>query len=333
MRWGIIGAGAIAKVFAKDLRSTTSGELVAVGSRDIERARAFGAPRAYGSYEDLLADESVEAVYIATRHPEHVECVVAVAEAGKHALCEKPLAMNAAEAERAVEAAKVSGVFLMEAFMYRCHPQTRALVDLLRDGAVGEVRMIDAVHSFRGPDNPSSRLLANELGGGGILDVGCYCVSGARLVAGVALGVDAAEPVDVTGAGSIGETRVDEWAAGTMTFERGIVARLSTGVRVDQPPRLAVYGSEGSIVLGEPWLPGVRGKPEMTLRRGGKEETIRTKTDRGLYAYEADVVAACVAGGRTQAESPACTWDDSLANARTLDRWRAAVGVCYAADA
>src|SRR4029077_951635 len=118
VRWGIIGAGAIARVFAKDLRTANAGELVAVGSRDVERARSFGAPRAHGSYEDLLADISVEAVYIATRHPEHAECVIAAAEAGKHALCEKPLAMNAGEAERAVDAAKVNSVFLMEAFMY-----------------------------------------------------------------------------------------------------------------------------------------------------------------------------------------------------------------------
>jgi predicted dehydrogenase/aryl-alcohol dehydrogenase-like predicted oxidoreductase len=333
LRWGIISTGRIARVFAEHLTTSDTGHLVAVASRDASRVHGFGDVRAHGSYESILADPEVDAVYIATPHPLHARWAIRAAEAGKHVLCEKPLAMNIAEAEAVVEAARRAGVFLMEAFMYRCHPQTAALVELLRSGAIGDVAVIEAVHSFRAPDDPSGRLLSNELGGGGILDVGCYCMSGARLVAGVALGTDAAEPTHVSGAGHIGDTAVDEWAVAALHFDGGIVAHLSTGVRVDQPPRLQIYGSEGSIVLREPWLPTARGGSGVVVyRRGLDPETIGVEADKGLYAYEADVVAESVAAGRVEPEFPACTWDDTLANTKALDAWRRAVGVSYAAD-
>jgi predicted dehydrogenase/aryl-alcohol dehydrogenase-like predicted oxidoreductase len=333
LRWGIISTGRIARTFAEHLASSTTGRLVAVGSREASRASSFGNVHAHGSYEALLEDAEVDAVYIATPHPLHARWAIRAAEAGKHVLCEKPLAMNYAEAEAVVEAARRHNVFLMEAFMYRCHPQTGLLVDLLRSGIIGEVRVIEAVHSFRGPDDVTGRLLSNELGGGGILDVGCYCMSGSRLVAGVALDIDAPEPAEVTGTAHIGETGVDEWAVAALRFGGGIVAHLATGVRVDQPPRLRVHGTEGSIVLREPWLPTVRRVSEIVVHRhGSKAEVHRVKAKQGLYAYEADVVAEAVAAGHTEAGFPSCTWEDSLANMRALDRWRRAVGVSYAAD-
>jgi predicted dehydrogenase len=334
LRWGIISTGRIARVFAEHLPTSNTGRLVAVASRDAARVSGFGDVRAHGSYEQLLADADVDAVYIATPHPMHARWAIAAAEAGKHVLCEKPLTMNAAEAQDVVDAARRSGVFLMEAFMYRCHPQTAKLVELLRARAVGEVRGIEAVHSFRAPDVPDSRLLANALGGGGIMDVGCYCASGSRLVAGAALGLDdAAEPIDVQGSGHVGVTNVDDWATATLRFDGGITAQLATGIRVDQQPLLRVVGSQGSIVLHEPWLPDVRGATGIVIKRAGHtDEVIRVPTDRGLYAYQVDVLAEAVQRGAAQAAFPACTWADSLANARTLDRWRAAVGVTYEAD-
>lgn len=304
-----------------------------MASRQRLRKHPFGDVSTHGSYESLLGDAEVDAVYIATPHPFHAAWAIRAAEAGKHVLCEKPLAMNLAEAEAVVEAARSAGVFLMEAFMYRCHPQTDVLVELLRSQTIGEVRVIDAVHSFRGPDDPSGRLLSNELGGGGILDVGCYCMSGARLVAGVALSNDAAQPTEVTGAAYVGATGVDEWAVASLRFDDGIVATLAAGVSVDQPPRLSIYGTEGSIELSEPWLPTVRGASEIVVRRRGREpEVIVVESTRSLYAYEADVVSEAVASAQLEAPFPSCTWADTLANMRALDRWRSAVGVSYAAD-
>jgi predicted dehydrogenase len=186
--WGILGTGSIAHTFAKAVGESKTGRLVAIGSRSQESADKFGdefdVPHRHATYEELLSNPEVQAVYISTPHPQHAEWAIKTADAGKHILCEKPLTMNYPEAMAVVEAAVRNDVFLMEAFMYRCHPQTAKLVELIREGAIGQVRVIQADFSFHGGYNPESRLLNPELGGGGILDVGCYCASMARLIAG-----------------------------------------------------------------------------------------------------------------------------------------------------
>ncbi|MBN1459559.1 MAG: Gfo/Idh/MocA family oxidoreductase, partial [Armatimonadetes bacterium] len=186
LAWGILATGHIASTFAKGLAHSQTGRLVAVGSRTKKSANRFGdeynTPRRHGSYEELLADPEIEAVYIATPHPMHAEWAIKSADAGKHVLCEKPIGLNHAEAMVVVEAAREHDVFLMEAFMYRCHPQTEKLVELIRSGVIGEVRAIQATFSFNAGENWESRALAHEMGGGGILDVGCYCTSMARLL-------------------------------------------------------------------------------------------------------------------------------------------------------
>jgi len=207
LRWGIMGTGAIARKFASGLKDSRTGQLVAVGSRADETLGAFLADypaRGHATYEGLLADPEVEAVYISTPHPMHAEWAIRAARAGKHILCEKPLTMNAAEAEAVIEAARAGGVFLMEAFMYRCHPQTQRLLELVREGSIGRLRLVQAVFSFRSAWNPKGRLFDPALGGGGILDVGCYCVSMSRLLAGVGAGAAFAEPIEGRGWGISG---------------------------------------------------------------------------------------------------------------------------------
>jgi len=180
LKWGIIGAGSIAKVFANGLRFAKSGELEAIASRTPGKADTladiFDVAKRYDSYEALLADEAIDAVYVSTIHPAHLEPVVMAAEAGKHILVEKPIAMNAAEAR--------TMVFLMEAFMYRCHPQIAKMVELIQSGAIGDVLLIRSEFGFHAPFNATSRTYSNELGGGGIMDVGCYPASMVRLIAG-----------------------------------------------------------------------------------------------------------------------------------------------------
>ena len=153
VQWGIIGAGNIARAFARSLANSTTGRLVAVGSRSRQKADRFAAEfnvsHAHGSYEALLADDHVQVVYVATPHPHHAEWSIRAAEAGKHILCEKPLALNHAEAMAVIEAAIRYDVFLMEAFMYRCHPQTAKLVELLRNSVIGDVRIIQASFGFQ----------------------------------------------------------------------------------------------------------------------------------------------------------------------------------------
>jgi len=324
LRWGIAGTGRIAATFARGLARSRTGRLVAVGSRTRERADAFGdqfeVPARHAGYEALLADELVDAVYVATPHPGHAELAIRAAEAGKHVLCEKPLALNHAHAMAIVEAAAANDVFLMEAYMYRCHPQTDRLVELVRSGEIGQLRAIRATFSFAARFDPASRLLDPGLGGGGILDVGGYCTSMARLLAG-------AEPEEVRAVGRIGETGVDEHAAAVLRFPGGVVAELLCGVRASADNAVWVFGTEGWIEVPEPWLPG----PEVRIRvaRDGqkpREVVIRTRDD--LYGAEADAVAAHLEAR----QAPAMTWEDTLGNMRALDAWRREIGLAYAVE-
>lgn len=334
LRWGIIGTGSIAHIFARGIVESKTGTLVAVGSRTQEAADTFGetwnVPRRYGSYEALLADNDVQAVYISTPHPLHAEWTIKAADAGKHILCEKPLALNHAEAMAMVEAAQRNDVFLMEAFMYRCHSQTTRLVELLRSGVIGQVRVIQATFSFNSGDRPESRLLKNALGGGGILDVGCYCASIARLVAGVANGQSFIEPAQVTGAAHIGNTGVDEYATASLLFPGDIIANLFTGVRVNAGSEVRIFGSEGSIFVPSPFTPRSGEKTALLVKRDDQQETqeIFVESDTGLYALEADTVAQYL----DERQSPAMNWQDTLGNMQTLDRWRAAIDMVYDAE-
>ena len=331
LRWGIMGTGSIARKFAKGLQDSHTGQLAAVGSRGAETLSAFIADfpaRGHASYEALLADPEVEAVYISVPHPWHAEWAIRAAQAGKHILCEKPLTMNAAEAEAVIEAARQAGVFLMEAFMYRCHPLTRRLVELIREGRIGGARLVQAAFSFRGDWKPTSRLLDRKLGGGGILDVGCYCASMSRLIAGIAEGKAFAEPIELKAAGNLGETGVDEFAIAVLKFQSGFLAQISTGVRVTLENNVRIFGEEGHIVVPSPWVinGGQAGDSVLQIHRAGEPmEEVKVHADRTIYAIEADTVAESISAG----ESPAMSWADSLGNMRTLDRWRAEIGLAY----
>jgi predicted dehydrogenase len=331
LAWGILSTGKIAHTFADAVAKSTTGRVVAVGSRSLVDAEHFGdefhLPCRHGSYEALLADPEVQAIYISTPHPFHAEWAIKAANAGKHVLCEKPLALNHTEAAAVIEAARQHDVFLMEAFMYRCHPQTAKLVELLQQRVIGDVRLIRASFGFCVPFDPASRLFNHALGGGAILDVGCYCVSMARLIAGVAAGQNApAEPIEVTGAGQIGPvSRVDEYAIASLRFPGGILAELATAVQLKLDSTVKIFGSEGTLDIPAPWVPG--GTSEILLHRQGKDETTVVNCPRNLYTLEVDVVASQLAN--RQAAFPAMSWPDTLGNMRTLDRWRAAIGLVY----
>jgi len=337
LNWGILSTGRIAGVFAAGVARSKLGRLAAVGSRTQAAADRFAAefkvPRAHGSYEALLADPTVQAVYIATPHPQHLAWIIRAAEAGKHVLCEKPLGLNQAEAMVAAQVCREHKVLLMEAFMYRCHPQTAKLVELVRSGAIGEVKLIQATFSFAAGFNAEARLWSNALGGGGILDVGCYPVSFARLIAGAAAGQPFLDPVSVTGAGHLHpQTGVDVYAAATLKFASGIVAQVATGIGLGQDNSARIYGTGGSIHVPGPWIPaGENGACAFTLcRAGAAPEEISATTPDHLYGLEADAFAAAVAAGAT--DVPAMPVADTLGNLAALDAWRAALGLVYEAE-
>ena len=275
LAWGILGTGRIAGIFARGVAASATGQVVAVGSRAPETAERFGeawaVPRRHGSYDALLADARVAAVYIATPHHLHAALAIRALAAGKHVLCEKPLALNAAEAEAVVAAARRHDRFLMEALLYRCHPQTAALVELIRRGAIGAPRIIQATFCFAAPAAAPGRVLDHARGGGGILDVGCYCASLARLLAGAAVGRPFAEPLEVQGAGHLGaESRVDEWAVATLRFPGDLVAQLQVGVRAQGVNVARVFGEEGHLLVPAPWSPGRFGPPRIVITRQGE---------------------------------------------------------------
>lgn len=343
LQWGILGLGSIAKAFARGLTQTSSGNLVAVGSRTRDKALAFGkewnVPEAkcHGSYEALLADPDVQAVYIATPHPQHAEWAIKAARAKKHLLVEKPIGINAAEAMAMTEAAVVNNVCLMEAFMYRSHPQIAKLVELIKGRAIGDVKLIQASFGFHAGFNPEARLFKNVLGGGAILDVGCYAASFARLVAGAAVGQDYADPVEVKGVGHLGASGVDEVAAASLRFANGIVAQISTSVTLSQENQARIFGSEGWIHLPTPWGMGrdaASNTTKIIVHRKGQPqpEEIQVTADRGSYALEADAVARAVAAGKLEADPPAMTHGDTIGNMRTCDQWRMSFNFLYDAE-
>jgi len=335
LNWGIISTGRIASEFAVDVAKSERGRVVAVGSRTQEAAEKFaaahGGMRAHGSYEALLADPDVQAVYIATPHPQHLEWALKAIEAGKAVLCEKPLGMNLAEGERMVAAARAKGVLFMEAFMYRCTPQTAKVVELVRNGVLGRVGMVQAAFGFSRPYDPAGRQFAKTLGGGGILDVGCYPASFARLVAGAIDGKPFANPVDFHGVGQLHpEAGTDMYAAAVAKFDNGMVGVLSTGVALRQEVGVRIYGSEGWLHVPSPWHPARHGG-ETTLwlhrQTAAVPEAIVVKSPLPLYAVEADLFAKAWAEG--QREVPQMSHEDTLGNLATLDRWLADVGVRY----
>ena len=337
-RWGIIGAGEIARVFANGVRFSRTGRIVAVASRTEDRRAAlaedFAVPRRFSRYEDLLADKEVDAVYVSVLHPDHAQWAISAAHAGKHVLVEKPMAMNAREAAAMIEAARQNDVFLMEAFMYRCHPQMSRLAELIGGGAIGEVLAIRSTLSFALPFDEKSRLFNRALGGGAILDVGCYPASMARFIAGAAAGKPFAEPVRVKACGVIGRSGVDTFTAAVVEFPPGIVAELVCGISCQIPNEATVFGTAGRLSMPNPWLPSspartaLKPLPLDTLWPSEKillwtsdrpePAEIDITADRDLYSYEADMVDRHIA----DRQAPAMSWDDSMGNMRLLDTWR-----------
>lgn len=335
LRWGIVSTGRIAGVFARDLGSAQAGVLQAVGSRTIASAERFAsehgiaAEHTHGSYAALFADAEVDAVYVATPHPEHKRMVLAALAAGKHVLCEKPMGMSVGEVEEMQAAALAANRTLMEAWMYRCHPQTARLVELVRSGEIGELRHVQGVFSFSLEFDPAHRLWNKALGGGGILDVGGYPLSYARLLAGVAQGQAFAEPEELHAVGHVHAVAgVDEYTSAILRFAGDITAEVSCGVGVQQQNHLRVYGTAGWIEVLSPYA--ITRKTEaavLEVHRAGQEqvEIISISPDRGLYAYEADSFTAAVNKGQLEVE--ACTWADSRGNMAALTQWRQRLGL------
>ena len=265
-RFGIISTAHINRLLIPGAHASDKVELIAVASRDQSRAEAYARDwdieRAYGSYDALLADPDVEAVYISLPNTMHCEWSIRAVEAGKHVLCEKPLSRHPEDVEEAFDAAERAGRLLSEAFMYRHNPQTARLAELVRDGAVGELRLIRSTFSYSLYDAENIRL-RTDVEGGSLMDVGCYCVSGSRLLAG--------EPESVFGQAYVGTSGTDWVFTGAIRFPGDVLAQFDCGTALPERDELEAIGSEGSLFLDDPWHCR---KPVIELRRGDEVERI-----------------------------------------------------------
>lgn len=307
LRWGILGCARINRSLLPAFAASDRNTLGAIASRSLakaeEAARAAGVPRAHGSYEALLADRELDAVYIPLPNSLHVEWTVRALQAGKHVLCEKPLALSTADVDRVAEASRAAGRLAAEAFMYRHHPQTRRVRELLASGRIGVPRLVKGAFTFN-LTAPADVRLDPSLGGGSLWDVGCYPVSYARTVL-------AEAPDRACGWQVLGPTGVDLAFVGQLHFPSGALAQFDCGFQAPFRTGIEIVGSEGTLTVEHPFKPGAA--EALRLRCGDHEERIAVGGPE-LYLGEIDDLADAVRLGR----SPLVSLDDTRLNTATL---------------
>ena len=303
LRWGFLSTARINRALIPPLRVSGRNQLVAVASRSIAQAKAYAEewdiPLAFGSYEDMLAAPDIDVIYNSLPNALHAEWTIKAAQAGKHVLCEKPLALSPEEVDAVAEAARQAGVFVAEAFMYRHHPQTLRLKEMVEEGVIGRLQLIRGSFTFPLLDRQNVRL-APELGGGSIWDVGCYPISYARFLAGT-------EPVEVFGWQVTGPSGVDETFAGQMRFPGEVLAQFDSGFQSPVRTHLEIVGSEGSINVPTPFKPGVNEVIE--LWRDNEVQPMAIPGQE-LYMGEVEDMADAVILGK----SPRVSLEDSRGN-------------------
>jgi len=312
MRWGLLSTADINRAILQGARGTDEATVVAVASRESSRAeqyaREHGIERAHGSYEALLEDPDVDAIYNPLPNSMHVPWSVRALEAGKHVLCEKPMTRRAAEVEEAFAAAERAGRMLEEAFMWRHHPQTRRLRELLDEGVIGRLRHIRAAFSFPLQDPADIRMQAG-LDGGSLMDVGCYCLSGLRLVAG-------SEPERVAAEQVIGGDGVDIAFSATLRFPGDVIGQFDCGFAIPHRHALEAIGENGRLHLADPW----HGRtPGIDLERDGEVERIEIEP-ADPYTHELEDFARAARGEAP----PLLGAADALAQARGIEALYAA---------
>lgn len=341
LRFGILSTGNIARQFIEGINGgATRSTVAAIGSRSMESAQAFaktyGVPAAHGSYDDLLADPNVDAVYNALPNRYHKPWTLKALAAGKHVLCEKPMGMDASETQAMFAAADKAGRTLTEAFMYRTHPQTQAVLKKIRQGAVGEVKLIRSSFCYRTKKIRGNTRFDQSLGGGAIMDIGCYCVDMARQITG-----EDPAPGGIHAVGRLIEStdggKIDVSASGVLAYPSGIVSTFTCAMDTQASNLMQVCGTEGYIEVPVPWKP-TNGKATWTLRTmqkprqdgvrdavGEQAQAFTDEADKPLYALEADAFAATILDGMP----PLISGEESIGNAKVLDELRRQVGVAW----
>ena len=316
IRWGILGTARINRRLIPAFRASKRGQLCAVASRDLARAaahaREYEIPRAVQGYQTLLDDPSIHAVYIPLPNTEHVPWTLAAIAAGKHVLCEKPLALDPHDVDRIAAAAAAAKVIVEEGFMYRHEPMTATVLKLVRDGAIGDIRAIVSGFTFALDGAHNIRLNA-DLGGGALWDVGGYPVSYAQLLAGH-------EPKMVFGTAHWAESGVDDEFMGMLRFDQGMTANIYAGFRSEYRTWLELLGSGGAMTVPNPFRPG--SLESIELERGGRVERIDVAGSAGIFVNQvADFEARILDGAPavvslTESRTTAATLAALYASAR-----------------
>ena len=306
VKWGILSTADINRKLLPGADASPKVEVVAVASRDAARAadyaRKWNIERAYGSYDELLADPDVEAVYNPLPNTMHTEWSIKALDAGKHVLCEKPISRHTADVEAAFDAAERNDRLLSEAFMYRHNPQTARLTQLVAEGAIGDLRLVRCAFSYSLYDAENIRL-RTDVEGGALMDVGCYCVSGSRLLAG--------EPESVSAIAWFGDTGTDWVFTATMRFPGNVLGVFDCGTALQERDELEAIGTEGSLFLDDPWHCH---EPVIELRREGGTERIELEPVDS-YRLELEDLSDAIRGEGT----PLLGREDAVAQARALE--------------
>ena len=295
------------------IQQSYNGLVMAVASRDLETAQAFAAdldiPNAYGSYEELLADPNIDAIYNPLPNHLHAEWSIKAAEAGKPTLCEKPLALNAAQAQNMVNSFKERGLTFAEAFMYRYHPRTRRVKELVDEGALGDLRLIRAAFTFQIGGDDDVRLFPADMGGGSLMDVGCYCVNLMRLLAGQ-------EPERVTASAVYGtKSGVDEVLVGTLSFPSGVLGVLDCGFRSLERHTYEVRGSAGHLIVDDAFGTPPDRPTDIRFWQGDAYQEI-SFAPTNHYTVMVEDFADAILEGRPPLFDP----QDAVDNMRVIDR-------------
>ena len=308
LNWGLLSTARINKALITPLRASKRNKLLAVASRSQENALAYAKakkiPRAHGSYEALLADPEIDVVYISLPNHLHAEWTIKAVEAGKHVLCEKPLTLNVNDVDAVQAAARKHGRIVMEAFMYRHHPQTLKVQELVKSGSLGTVKLIRGSFSFVLSREDDIRLLDPAMGGGSIWDIGCYPISYARSV----LGED---PLEVFGQQVTGPTGIDDTFVGQMRFANNVLMQFDSSFVIPFHAFMEIVGSEATLSIPNPFKPNENEK--IYLSREGKTETIKVKGQE-LYIGEVEDMADAILLGK----EPRVSLDDSRANVMVI---------------
>ena len=326
INWGIIGLGNMANKFASSINEVKNSKLLGIASTNFFRLKSFGEKYnidkkyRYKNYDEILNCNEINAIYISTLNNTHPEIAIKAAKAKKNILCEKPIATNYDDAIKIFNTLNESNIFFLEAIAYRSHEQTKFVINKIIDGEIGELKLIESTFGyFSKRINPESRLYNPDLGGGAILDVGCYPVSLSILLANLKQ-TNAPDPEILNVSGSICKTGVDEIAYASLIFEKKIIAKIGVAIRLQMKNQTSIIGTKGNILINNPWLPNKKSIVEINSKQRSYKSFIKSELD--LYGNQIYNASKCILEGKKEADFPAMRWKDTIKNMLVINKWK-----------